>query len=396
MKYKLRIKNYKLRVKLLLLSAFCLLLFTLNAQIEKQELKLTPEIEEMVVAKIKNLPEEYYSNWGIKDRSQLENLQLGKPIPRYVLVAEKVESVYTSDASRMSDGEPLSLEFTDAWIVPVTSDEVPLLFGVINFSNFERDPFIDFIKNENIIEHFHNYEHKDSIIGSIFVTPSGQMDHLIIRKENHDIFVEIYDEVTGEYFKNEYRLNELIPHLKELHLRKMEAIRRYYAQVADKSELILTPEITDMIVNRAYSSHINDSDWSLSNWGIKDRSQLEHLELGKPIPQYIIVNENLTFRGFWDVPVMSNGEPLFLAFVRLEEDGQYRYVGDGAATMAELIHNYEYKDLIVGFLGLRNDMDYLMIRRENQDIFVDTYDFATREYLKYEYTLSEIMNMIKK
>ena len=396
MKYKLRIKNYKLRVKLLLLSAFCFLLSTLNAQIEIRELKLTPEMEEMVVTKIKNLPEKIYSKYGIKNKLQLENLHLGKPIPRYVLVAEKLESVYTSDASRMSDGEPLSLEFTDAWIVPVMSDEAPLLFGVINFSNFERDPIIDFLENANIIEHFHNYEHKDSIIGSIFVTPSSQMDHLIIRKENQDIFVEIYDEVTGEYFKNEYRLNELIPHLKELHLRKMEAIRRYYAQVADKSELILTPEITDMIVNRAYSSHINDSDWGLSNWGIKDRSQLEHLHLGKPIPQYIIVNENLTFSGRWDMPVMSNGEPLFLAFVRLEKDGQYRYVGDGGTTMAELIHNYEYKDSIVGFLELRDDMNYFMIRRENQDIFVQWYDYATREYLKYEYSFNEIMNMIKK
>ena len=253
-----------------LLPAFCFLPSALTAQIEVKELKLTPEIEEMVLTEIKNLPEKIYSKYGIKNKLQLENLQLGKPIPRYVLVNKKLD-VFTSDASRMSDGEPLSLEFTDAWIVPVMSDEAPLLFGVINFSNFERDPIIDFLKNANIIEHFHNYEHKDSIIGSIFVTPSSQMDHLIIRKENQDIFVEIYDEVTGEYFKNEYRLNELIPHLKELHLRKMEAIWRYYAQVADKSELILTPEITDMIVNRAYSLHINASDWGLSNWGIKDR-----------------------------------------------------------------------------------------------------------------------------
>jgi hypothetical protein len=34
------------------------------------------------------------------------------------------------------------------------------------------------------------------------------MDYLIIRKENQDIFVEIYDKVTGEYFKNESLLTD--------------------------------------------------------------------------------------------------------------------------------------------------------------------------------------------
>ena len=181
-------------------------------------------------------------------------------------------------------------------------------------------------------------------------------------------------------------------------MRKMEAIMRYYAQVADKSELILTPELTEMLIKEAYSMHINNPEWVLSQYGIKDRSQLDHLHLGKPIPMYEIVNETLTFIGKWFVLVMSNGEPLFRMWVKLDKNGQYREAGGGSAGMAEHIHNYEYKNLIIGILGTTsfNGMDYLMIRRENQDIFVQVYDRATREYFKYEYTLSEIMNMIKK
>jgi len=223
------------------------------------------------------------------------------------------------------------------------------------------------------------------------------MDHLIIRKDNQDIFVQIYDELTGEYFKNEYRFSELTNHIKELPQREKEAQMRYYAQIADKTELTLTPELTEMLVNDAYSGYIDASDWLLSNSGIKDRSQLEHLCLGNPIPRYWIVDENLIFEGYWNVPVMSNGEPLFCTTVKLDDNGQYKLVGGDSGYLAEITHNYKYKDLIVGSLGrFHPGMDYLIIRKDNQDIFVQMYDYATEEYLKNEYSFSEVLNLLKK
>ena len=369
-----------------------------NAQIEIKELKLTPEIEEKVVTRIKDISEGYYSNFGIKNSSQLENLHTGRPIPKYNIVNEKLEHIRTYNVSRMSDGDSLSLRFENAWNVPVMSDGEPLFFVNLLFSDSECDPYILTTETANIIAYFHNYEHKDLIIGSVSITPSPNgMDHLIIRKDNQDIFVQIYDEVTDEYFKNEYRFSELFNHLKELNWREKEARNRYYEKIANKSELELTPEITEMLINQAYSSHINDSDKSLSDCGIKDRSQLENFDIGKPIPLFTIVNENLTFTGCWDMPVMSDGEPFYLALVKLDDDGQYRWAGDGYAPLAKIIHNYEHKDLIIGPLKVRYSWGYLIIRKDNQDVFVQIYDDATHQYdFKNEYSFSELLNFLKK
>jgi len=363
-----------------------------NAQIEKIELKLTPEIEEMVVAQIKNLPEEWYSDWGIKDKSQLENLHTGKPIPWYMVINEKLEFVSTQTVSRMSDGDTLSLKFTNTWNVPVMSDKEPLLFGLITPSDF-GDPYISYgIKNT--IEHFHNYEHKDSVIGSVGVNGLNRgMDYLIIRKDNKDVFVQIYDEATGEYFKNEYNFSELINHVKALGLREKEAQMRYYEKVANKSELEITPEITEILNNSTFFSGLSDE--SLSDLGIKNRTQLENLYFGKPIPiYYVIDNESLIFSGRWQVPVMSDGDPLFMTSVKLEDDGQYRWTGSGR-SWAETIHNYEHKDLIIGLLYISRG-PCLIIQKDNKDIFVQMYDFNTREYFKNEYSFSELLNLLKK
>jgi len=369
-----------------------------NAQIEKKELKLTQEMEKMVLTEIKKLPEGYYSHFdfGIKNKEQLEHLHTGKPIPSYMIVNDKLEHIRTVNVPRISDWETLSLRFENSWNVPVMSDEAPLLFVAIGFSDFGDDPQIDLLETANIIEHFHNYEYKDSIIGSVCVTLTSQrMDHFIIRKDNQDIFVEIYDKTTGEYFKNEYNFSELINHIKELYLREKEARMRYYDKVANKSELELTPEITKMLINKEYSIHIDAPDWSLSEWGIKDRAQLEHLHLGKPIPRYIILNENLTFSGNWQVPVMSNGEPISMTSVKLDDDNQYIWAGC-SNKLAGIIHNYEYKYLIIGCLGTGfSRMDYLIIRRDNKDIFVKISDYATDEYLKNEYSFSEVLNLLK-
>ena len=165
-----------------------------------------------------------------------------------------------------------------------------------------------------------------------------------------------------------------------------------------KNELKMTQKITDTVVNTIYRLFIDGDEKHLSNYGIKNRSQLASLQLGKPIPWYRIDNENLKFIGIWYVPVMSDGESLLLARVRLADDGEYIFLGAGAAKMAERIHNYEYKDLIIGFLDskLHQGNSYFYIRKENEDIFVQVYDYSTREYFKYEYSLSELINLLKK
>ena len=377
--------------KLTLLITILGMIAIASAQIEKKELIITPEMEEMVATKIKDVSEDFYSSYGIKNKEQLDNLHLGKPIPTYEIVNEKLDHVSTWNISRVPDGEPLSLRFTNDWIVPVLSDGEILLFVNSRSIDYVHNPYIGLLRNADMIEHFPNYEHKDLVIGCVSITSSAQgMDHLIIRKDNQDIFVKIYDEITGEYFKNEYSFSELINHMKELDLRAKEARMRYYEKVADKSELNIN-EIIEMLDSTLFS-RLKKGSWRFSSYGIKDSLQLEHLHLGKPIPKYRIENGKLTFIGEWEITVMSDGEPLFFTSIKLEDDGQYREAGGSSGgEMLEAIHNYEYKDLIVGFLGTRRDMDFLFIRRDNQDIFVEIYDHATSEYLKNEYSLSEIL-----
>jgi len=392
-----------------MLSSFSLLLSPLSAQVDKKiilnpdslqknELIITPELEEAVVTKIKNRPDYF----GIKNKEQLENLHLGKPIPWYSLVNEQLESVDINSVSRMSDGEHLSLSFTNYWNVPIMSDEEPLLFGLIMFLPFVGNPAVD-RGIENTTAHFYNFEHKDSIIGSVGVNFLNRgMDFLIIRKDNKVLFVQVYDEATGKFFKNEYSFSELINPIKEISLREKEARERsrdrYYAFVADKSELILTPELTEMLCTRAYSSHINDSDEMLAQWGIKNRAQLEHLQFEKPIPLYEIVNETLTFTGKWLVIVMSDNEPLFTTYIKLEEDGQYRDAGSGSGGRGSLeaLFSYEHKDLITGGLSISGRGGYLIIRKDKKDIFVKYRDEKTGELLKGEYSLNEIINLYNK
>ena len=334
-----------------------------NAQTEKNELKLTSEIEKMLVTAIYSDliqdSDERLSNFGIKNRSQLENLQLGKPIPMYYLINN-------------------TIKFRDRWQVPVLSDGEPLFLarvfpdngGQYRFANAGAVP---------LAKSIYNYEHKNLITGFLGVTSYGGMDYLMIRKEDKDIFVQRYDYATHEFLKNEHSLSEII----------------IANAKTDKYEMKLTPEITEMVASNIYSCYIKFSDKSLSDVGVENRSQLENIQLGKPIPMYILENENLIFMDRWRVPVMSDGDLLFLTDVMLKDDGQYRWIADGGGAMlAKAIHNYEYKNLIIGYLD--DDEDYLIIRKENQDIYVQRYDYETREYFKHEYSLREVINLIKK
>jgi hypothetical protein len=384
--------------KLTLITSFLGILIFANAQTEKNEisestdsvqfvpkneLQLTPKITKTVIDALYVMygdkDEKYLSKhgFGIKHRSQLENLHLGKPIPVYYIENEE-------------------LMLSSNWNVPVMSDEETLLTVLIADTHDGEYAFVT-IGTPTMAERIPNYEHKDLIIGCLSGYPKKDMDFLIIRKENQNIFVRVYDETTGEYFKNEYNFSEYINLLKECKLRKIEALNRYYDKVANKSELNITPEITEML-NTVFSRFKRSSDLKCSQFGIKDKSQLDHVQLGKPIPKYVIDNEKLKFIGKWEVLVMSDDEPLFMVTVKLEEDGQYRWAGDGSAGMARSIYNYEYKDLIIGFLGVEaaSGRDYLIIRKDNQDIFVKTYDWDTREVFKTKRSFSEIINLIKK
>ena len=113
---------------------------------------------------------------------------------------------------------------------------------------------------------------------------------------------------------------------------------------------------------------------------------------------YVLENENLKFKGVWAIIVMSGDDPLFFTEVKLDVNGQYKWAGSGSAEWAKSIYNYEYKDLIVGFLGVRSPSgkNYLIIRKENKDIFVEVYDYSTQEWFKKEYSFSELINLIKK
>ena len=370
-----------------------------SATIQKNELKMTPEIEEAVVTKLKSMPEDFYSYRGINiNKEQLENLHLGKPIPWYKIVFanERLEPVGPHSVPRIAAGEPFLLKFANAWNVPVMSNGEPLLFGIINFFIPNGDPNLGDIGIKNTIEHFNNYEYKDLVIGSVGLDSRNMgMDFLIIRKAHKDIFVEVYDKATGEYFKNEYGSGELITLLQDWAAKMKEAQNRYYAYVADKSELILTPELTEMLCTRTFSHTEGWSDEMFSSCGIKNRPKLENLHLGKPVPKYIIRNENLTFTGSWEVPVMSDGElPFYVVTVNLKDNGQYSDAGGGSANYEEF-NNYKYKDLLIGYLTIGSTR-FFIIRKDNTDIFVKAYDWNTGEYYKTEYSLSEIINLFKK
>ena len=409
-----KITNYKLQVTriafCLLLSAFCLIA---NAQtdenrildsatIQKNELKITPELEKMVVKEINNMPESYLSTiYGI-NKEQLENLQIGKPIPCYRIVNKKLEPVFAPTVHRLADGDTLSLRFLDKWNVPVMSSGVPLAFAEIRDGGNRLGDFgytgprNMSSKIENAIEHICNYEHKDLLIGSFEASPSGNgMDFLIIRKEHKDIFVEVYNETTGEYLKNEYSSGELITLLTDLFAKIKAKQSRYLDFVADKSELILTPKLIEVLINRVFSHIESWPDEHLLHFGITNRPKLENLHPGKPVPRYSIVNENLIFTGSWEVPVMSDGEHFYMSTVKLEEDGKYSLAGGGSSRVQQAIQNYEHKDLLIGFIGVGR-RDYLIFRKDNNDIFVKFDLEATGEVLKTEYSLSEIINLLKK
>jgi len=378
--------KYKLKTTTFLLSAFCLLLPVLNAQIDsKNELNLTPEMEEMLIARIKNEPVEEFYRYGIKNKEQLENLQLGSAIREYVINI---------------DNDTL---IPQGWRVPIMYEGKALFLAYVTGreANFG---------SPKMGEDIHHYERKDLMgIVTVSVIP---WEYYYIQRENKDVFVQVFDPSTREYFKNEYSLSELISlrnRVLELRNASLKELRQEIPEIygtnqvnendifdtnfPQKHELKMTSEITEMLVSVFKYRSVQ----SLSDYGITNRAQLENLQFGKPIPEYRIDmdNENLVFIRTWHVPVMSDGEPFFTAMVSEWSKGEYRYMGGGSGGKKR--HNYEHEDLIIGLIRHTSPgMSYYIIRKENKDIFVEIFNYTTREYFKNEYSFNEFINLLKK
>ena len=354
--------------------------------VQEDDLKMPQRLTEMVVTKLKSEPVESFYRYGIKNKEQLENLQLGRPIREFILGI---------------DNDTL---FPLGWRVPIMYEGKALFLASVSAREVG-------FGSTGMGEGIHHYERKD-LMGILRVYGVGG-EYFYIRRENKDVFVQVFDLATRKYFKNEYSLPEIINlrnRAAEVHAAPTkEGWQEIYgtAQVDEndifdtnfpqKHELKMTPEITEMLTNEIYWQKVNHSDWSLSNSGISNRAQLENLHLGKPIPKYEINidNENLIFRGGWEMLVMSDGEPLFISKVS-EGEEQYSNTGGGGARMAKILHNYEHKDLIIGYIEFDRGMSFYIIRKEHQDIFVQVYDQATGELFKNEYSFSELINLLKK
>jgi hypothetical protein len=374
--------------KLMLIMSLLSVLAIANAQVDenkisdtdfvqKNELKMPPEIIEIVLTPIKNYPHVYLSEYDNKYWSQLEDLQLGRLFPEYMI-----------------DNDTLKLS---GWLLPFLFNGEPLFLARGTRTNRGDYTFLSLVERDKA-ERILNYEYKDSIVGILEQRFPQMMSYLIIRKENKDIFVQVYDKATDEYFKNEYSFSEINNLIKDITQKMMQrATGNISLESLPKNQLEMTPEINEMLISKVYSSFIDGSDKHLSNFGIKNKEQLKNLHFGKPIPEYgiDINNENLIFTDRWQMLVMSNDEPLFITRVKLEDDGQYSYAGNGSAARAEIIHNYEHKDLIIGCIRVfPRAYRYLIIRKDNKNIIVGMPNSATREYFK-EYSLSEVIKQIK-
>jgi len=265
-------------------------------------------------------------------------------------------------------------------------------------------------------ESIHHYERED-LMGILMARPLFG-EFFYIRRENKDVFIQVLNPVTHQYFKNEYSLSEIINRRNRLldvwnapiaDRRKIEAEIYgtnppvdekdiYDTHFPQKHELIMTPAITKMLTTEVYWRFIDKSDENLANFGITNKAQLENLQLGKPIPNYRIdiENEILIFTGIWSVPVMSDGEPLLMENVSksIREDADEQYCNSGGGGY--WLENYKHKDSIIGYLDYSGRNAYLMIRKDNKDIFIEVYDYATREYFKNEYSFREFINLLKK
>jgi len=168
--------------------------------LQKNELVMTPEMTEMMINAVSTRfndieSDEMLVHFGVTNRSQLMSLQLGKPIPVYYLT--------------VSD----TLKFIDRWRMLVMSDNDPLIFVDVRLTDDEQYRQAGGGGAAQMAGHIYNYKYKGLIIGYLIARASTSIngiDYLYIQKDNKDIFVEVYDYSTQEWFKNEYSLSEII------------------------------------------------------------------------------------------------------------------------------------------------------------------------------------------
>lgn len=191
----------------------------------------------------------------------------------------------------------------------------------------------------------------------------------------------------SDEFRNELRENmSTMP--------EMLTVRVGFVQ---EHKLEVTQEIVDMVVSYVYLGLSDVSDGMLHRFGVRDRSQLSNLQLGKPMANYMIGREGFHFMNIWEFVVFSDNEPLLTARIRLTDDGEYVFTGAGSAGLARTIYDYEHKDLIIGLLKVSgfNAVDYFYIRKDDRDVFVRVYDWETQSLdLISEFSLSDIINKV--
>jgi hypothetical protein len=160
---------------------------------------------------------------------------------------------------------------------------------------------------------------------------------------------------------------------------------------ASKNELRITPKITTEIESNICMFLRNVPEEMFKNFGIKNMSQLLNSQLGKPIPVYVLDNQNLKFTDLWRLPILSENEFIALATIKLADNEQYEVVDFGATKLAKIINDYEHKNLIIGILRVfKQKTDYLYIQKDNEDIFVKMSDLKGKEY-----SLNDIINLVK-
>jgi hypothetical protein len=180
--------------KLTLITALLGILAIANAQIDennsldstlvqKRDLIMPQRLTDMVVTKLENSSIEDFIGSTIKNKEQLEKLQLGKPLREFILNHDKDTLI------------------PQGWQVPILYEGKPV---VIAFVSGREVKFGLPRTGENI-----NRFDRDDMIGilSVNVLPT---EFYIIRKENKDVFLQVFDLVTRKFFVNEYSFSEII------------------------------------------------------------------------------------------------------------------------------------------------------------------------------------------
>ena len=168
-----------------------------DADFAKQhELIMTPEItavvDSTVYMRINPIADNRLKYFGVKDRSQLLNLQTGKAM-----------AVYELDSQ--------GLKFMDRWECVVSSGDEPVVMAEIRPAD-NGQYRVGIVGDSGLARKIYGYEHKDLIVGILRVYGYG--DYLYMKKDNRDIFLKTYDYQPRTFdlndVENQYSLSDII------------------------------------------------------------------------------------------------------------------------------------------------------------------------------------------